>query len=232
MLRDFHANNIRDYSVPLGSELKFDIVVEGIPVTGRIDLVRRLPDGGLEVLDYKSGSMATDPDIVKKSLQLSIYQMAVQELYGRVARLSIYNLRTGDVAWVGPRSDGEIKELRQKFVQAAAGIIAEEFEPKLTEDCPCDWPEHCPYFKDRFRGSGQTTLVENRDSVNIDDVVKELEEITSACDPDIVRVKELEDIVRRYMEEAGLMRVYTGDLVVGREKTGDGDLWIRRKQAD
>ena len=50
-------------------------------VTGSIDRIDRLPSGGIEVIDYKTGKVSSQKG-VDESLQLSIYALACRDALG------------------------------------------------------------------------------------------------------------------------------------------------------
>ena len=62
-------------------ELSFELTIEpddGSPpftIRGQIDRIDRLPTGGIEVIDYKTGRLESQKG-VDESLQLSIYALA------------------------------------------------------------------------------------------------------------------------------------------------------------
>ena len=56
---------------------------DGVPAifTGMIDRIDRLPSGGIEVIDYKTGKLSSQKG-VQESLQLSIYALACRDALG------------------------------------------------------------------------------------------------------------------------------------------------------
>ncbi|MFL5895614.1 MAG: ATP-dependent helicase, partial [Thermoleophilaceae bacterium] len=50
-------------------------------VRGRVDRVDRLPDGGYELIDYKTGRAKTEKQL-REDIQLSLYQMGAREAWG------------------------------------------------------------------------------------------------------------------------------------------------------
>ena len=59
------------FVVPLGNNLK---------IGGRIDRVDILPDGGIEIIDYKTGATIPSQKDVDKNLQLSFYALAASSI--------------------------------------------------------------------------------------------------------------------------------------------------------
>lgn len=75
-------------------------VVEGIPLGGRIDRIDFTPDG-LEVLDYKTGTLSDTEHAPKESdvdYQLAIYALLSEE-FGKVSRCGYYDLKAGKVVY-------------------------------------------------------------------------------------------------------------------------------------
>ncbi|MGH3498960.1 MAG: ATP-dependent helicase [Nocardioidaceae bacterium] len=89
--------------VPTAVEAPFQLVLAGQVVRGRIDAVYARPDGGCEVVDWKTGTQSdADPT------QLAIYRLAWAEMYDlpldRVSA-AFYFVRTGDVVRPEPLAD-------------------------------------------------------------------------------------------------------------------------------
>jgi DNA helicase-2/ATP-dependent DNA helicase PcrA len=83
---------------PVAVEARFDMVVGGRLVRGRIDAVYRDDDGGYDVIDYKTGSVPRD--FASASLQLAIYRLAWADLAGvdpANVRAGFLYVRTGEV---------------------------------------------------------------------------------------------------------------------------------------
>lgn len=74
---------------PVAVEQRFVLPFDRGDVHGRIDLILPGPDGGLELVDFKSGSGRERED-AGESLQLPLYAMATARKHG---------LRPGDVAY-------------------------------------------------------------------------------------------------------------------------------------
>jgi RecB family exonuclease len=221
ILTRFHREEIKHYERPFAVEHSFNVTIDGIPLVGRIDLIRRQEDGTLEVLDYKSGRNRYTIEDVKGNSQLGIYQMAVEkDLNREVSKLTIHQVRFGDRLSV-PALDREEKEdLRRALITTARLIKAKMFEPRLGEDCPCDWPEHCPYFLDLFKGEGQTTLMaHDQASVagpkgDIEGIVREYAKLMEEGGSGSHRSKELEVSMRKYCQETGALRIFADDIAV------------------
>ncbi len=160
VLRRFVAANEREHEVRVGAEFGFRIQIDGVWLQGKVDEVRRLPDGTHEVLDYKSMADPYDDEDVAASLQLTVYQAGVEATLGKVGRLSIYNLRPGTVVSCPPRTEEQILGFRRLLRSTAEAIAARQFPPREEADCPCEFADRCPLYRDRFGIRGQTSLLE------------------------------------------------------------------------
>lgn len=128
----------------VGTELSFELKIGGVRVVGRMDRIDRV-DGGLAVIDYKTGSARKQKD-ADESLQLSLYAMAAKERFGGYpARLLVYNLEDAGVIST-ERSEARLETARERVVAVAAGISAGHFDPN-PDLFTCRWCEYrnlCP----------------------------------------------------------------------------------------
>ncbi|CAN5645134.1 ATP-dependent DNA helicase AdnB [soil metagenome] len=69
---------------PIDVEVPFEMVISGRVVRGRIDAVFADPDGGVTVLDWKTGDPPRDGDAARHAaVQLAVYRLAWAGLHGR-----------------------------------------------------------------------------------------------------------------------------------------------------
>ena len=148
--------------------------------------------------------------------------------------MTIYQLRHGKKVSVPAMDPDERSALKRALICTANLIDGEMFEPLLSEDCPCDWPDHCPYFKDLFKDQGQTILVQHdRTSVagpggrDIVSVVKKYAVLVEKGEGGTIRAKELEVLMRTYCSEMEVLRIFADDIVVTMvcETDPSGDDW-------
>lgn len=68
---------------PLDIEVGFDLVLAGRLVRGRMDAVFARGDGGLLVIDWKTGRLPRSPEVAaSQSVQLAVYRLALARLNG------------------------------------------------------------------------------------------------------------------------------------------------------
>jgi len=214
MLTTFWELHAKDHAPPLAAELRFNTKMRGIPVTGFVDLVRRLPDGKLEILDYKSGKSAPTMAQVKANDQLLMYQIAVKEAYGKdIGRLTIYHMRSNTAISVPPHTKEEAEAFLDSLEDVARGIESGHFEPVENDFCPCDWPGHCPFYKEAYKDSSDQSKLEDHGpgAVDIDTVVAEYLSLKDKAKEEGERLEELEAAIKGHCRERGVRRVFSKD---------------------
>jgi DNA helicase-2/ATP-dependent DNA helicase PcrA len=140
----YYLRNVESVPQVLATEKVFSLVVGGVKVVGRIDLAAKTPNGGVAIVDYKSGR-AKDEEEAEKSLQLSIYALAAQQEWNELPeRIAFYNLQTNAAAETS-RTAHELEDTRCKIQEVAQAIQAGNFRPKAGFHCNwCGYRELCP----------------------------------------------------------------------------------------
>src|SRR5581483_10363799 len=104
----------------------------------------RVKDGAVAITDYKTGKPQSQDD-ADDSLQLSIYALAAQQMWGyAVDRLVFYNLQVY-TSVITQRERSELEEARQTVETVAAKIADGRFEAKPGFYCAfCAYANICP----------------------------------------------------------------------------------------
>ncbi len=145
---EIHNDNFR---MPIALERGFSLDVDGIKVRGFIDRVDKLESGGLAIIDYKTNKELFTNEYVENDLQLTIYQMAAEQTWQLpVENLTLYHLRS-NTPCTCPSRDTTVKEQVRRLVnEVAENIVQEKFPATENQFCPCDFPEHCPYYRHQY----------------------------------------------------------------------------------
>jgi RecB family exonuclease len=117
------------------------------PLTSRATSVTFLPVSRsssssqvfVTVIDYKTSKVASSLNELKKDMQLLVYTLAVNELYGSKPVVGDWFLRTNTKVFFKPE-DQTIEALKTELADLAAKIKAAQFEPKESWEC-----NHCDY---------------------------------------------------------------------------------------
>ena len=144
-LERYWETDREDPGEPVWFERSFSFRLGPHIVRGRVDRVDRLPDGGYELIDYKTGKAKTAAEL-REDIQLSIYQMGARESWQLpTAAQSYLYVLDGEKVPVS-HSEEELERVRTTVGEVAEGILEQRFEPKPSyEICSfCDYRIACP----------------------------------------------------------------------------------------
>ena len=152
ILRRYYEKNVPGFRRPLHTELRFgfdkDFLVKGVAVRGVIDRVDLAAGDRIAILDYKTGK-PIPKSRVEKDGQLTLYQMACEQVLGRkVESLILYHLPSQAPLRSGPHGPELVEALTETVVRVAERIRAEDFTPDPSESkCGwCDYKTYCPIW--------------------------------------------------------------------------------------
>jgi RecB family exonuclease len=124
-------------------EQPFLLKLEGVTVKGRIDRIDMLPDGTVEIVDYKTGKAKDDPD----RSQLFIYQLAALRVLGlKPSKLTFVYLESGDeFSFLG--TEDELAKFEAKLCAIAVEVRKSSFAPTPDKNvCRfCDFKRICEF---------------------------------------------------------------------------------------
>lgn len=154
-LRRFIRNEEASELIPVAVEKGFKFFIDPGPesakVTGRWDRIDET-DGEVRVIDYKSSSVRTQKkadEEVQKSLQLSIYALAYQKLYGKIPdAVELHFLESG---LVGRRkkTKEDLEKTAAVIRKAYSGIRSGDFSarPSYMACRYCAYQTICPHTR-------------------------------------------------------------------------------------
>jgi len=230
ILSKFWEIHSTDFRVPVAVEKMFYIDIEGAKLRGYIDRVDKLDSGGLSIVDYKTNQELFTKDDLETNLQLTLYQLAVEQMwYLPVERLTLYHLRSNTPCSCGARDEAQLEEARHLVLEVAENIADERFPAIENQYCPCDFAEHCPYYRQKYveivaepRETGiwreMTEAVEHY--VSLQSQIRELQS----------QLEEIKQLIIDFCQAEGLNRVYgTGHAITYKmvEKTGFSEDEVR-----
>jgi len=130
---------------PVWIERKFDFSIGPHHLRGRVDRVDRLPDGGFELIDYKTGERKTEAELAD-DLQLALYRVAAREAWDLDSELgSYYYVLDAEKVAVGGSAD-DTERVERTVLQVGEGILGQDFEPRPSP-AVCSWCDYrliCP----------------------------------------------------------------------------------------
>jgi len=152
LLDNFWNGEVASLGKAEHEELDFELTLEPgdgsapVIITGQIDRIDRLPSGGIEVVDYKTGRVGTQKG-VDESLQLSIYALACRDalglgtpelvtLYFTESALRLSSTRTNE------QLDAARADVLARLVRMRAGAFTAT--PSQQACRYCDYRAMCP----------------------------------------------------------------------------------------
>jgi len=210
ILGKFWRIHSADFKMPLAVERLFCVDIEGVKLRGFIDRVDKLESGSLSIVDYKTNQGLFTKEDLAQDLQLTLYQLAVEQIWQLpVARLTLYHLRSNTPCSCEPRSKSQLDSARRLVSEVAENITQGSFPAIENDYCPCDFPEHCPYYRQKYLaeqpelvrqdilpGLAVTEAVEGY--VTLQAQIKELKE----------QLEEARQLIIDFCQAEGLNRVY------------------------
>jgi putative RecB family exonuclease len=200
VLTQFYHSNVEQFQMPFALEHKFVIELDCCTLSGVIDRVDRLPNDGLEIIDYKTSRKVPPKSKIHSDLQLSIYHLACEELWGaEPERLSLYFL-IPDMKISTKRTRHDIKNTKSIIAGVCENIDAQRFEPRQNPLCSwCDFQTLCPNQKGNA-GVGTRSLSEQTDT-RIEDIISDFFAAKRKLESYQARLAELEKIIHSYCEK-------------------------------
>ena len=128
----------------IDTEKRFKLNFDEFKLAGVIDRIDERK-GEWVIIDYKTGK-EEKPHFMKEDLQLPIYSLAAQEIFGKkVRKVGRYYLKTLNEIII-EFSDDELEQSKDNVETIAKQMFAdEEFAPKTSILCNyCDFKDICP----------------------------------------------------------------------------------------
>jgi DNA helicase II / ATP-dependent DNA helicase PcrA len=144
-LRRYHDRFEHSDSEPVWFERGFQFRMGAHTLRGRVDRVDRLPDGGYELIDYKTGRPKTVAQL-RDDVQLSLYAVGAREAWDLDASRQSYLYVLDDEKVPVPHEDIDRDWIADTVSEVADGISSQGFEPTPSyAACSiCDYRIVCP----------------------------------------------------------------------------------------
>jgi DNA helicase-2/ATP-dependent DNA helicase PcrA len=142
-LARYHEHHLRSESRPVWLERSFSFAIGSHRLRGRVDRVDQLPDGGYELIDYKTGERRTGSG---EDVQLALYRLGAREAWQLETELGSYWYVLDDERVPVPAAPDDAERVERTVLEVAAGIEGQDFEPRPSyEICSwCDYRLICP----------------------------------------------------------------------------------------
>ena len=144
-LTRYHERFRSEVGEPVWFERSFAFRMGPHLLRGRVDRVDRLPDGGYELIDYKTGRPKTAAQL-KDDVQLSLYAVGAREAWQLDAAAQSYYYVLDDAKVPVERGEADRDAIRDTVLDVADGISSQGFEPtpSYAACSMCDFRIVCP----------------------------------------------------------------------------------------
>lgn len=223
ILGDFHRIHVPVYKPPFFVEYSFNLKVDGVAVTGKVDRIDKLENGKLAIVDYKTGK-AFDLDRVKQDAQLTMYQMACEERLGlQVESLTFYHLPSQTPLTTAPHEPALVEKLRKTIVKVADSIQKGAHEPKPEEyKCRwCDFKPHCPVFRHQYvaheppAAEGAALAPEKTDDDRLAELVDRFGRMKEEVHELEATLEDVREEIVELLKKKGYLRAFGADYEAG-----------------
>ena len=216
ILEEFYNKNIPHKTSILDLETRFEVVLDEHPdkpngkhiLTGVIDRIDKLPDGTVEIIDYKTGKRMPSQRALDKNNQLSLYAIGLKSRWPRTKiedlKLSLYFLKFNEKINT-KRTDKDLEEAKNKIIDLIHKIEKSDFEPHSSVLCGwCGYRNICPAWRHFYEDEEDQHLNDVDIKKTIDEyfVLKEKKE---KLEEKLIELKNLIDV---YCQQKGLKRVF------------------------
>ncbi|MEA2267793.1 MAG: ATP-dependent helicase UvrD/PcrA, partial [Solirubrobacteraceae bacterium] len=130
---------------PLWFEKSFQFKLGAHTLRGRVDRVDRLPDGGYELIDYKTGRPKSAAQL-REDVQLALYAVGAREAWDLEASRQAYLYVLDDAKVPLPTEEVDREWISDTVFEVADGILGQGFEPtpSYAACSMCDYRIACP----------------------------------------------------------------------------------------
>jgi DNA helicase II / ATP-dependent DNA helicase PcrA len=141
----YHDRFREDGAEPVWFERSFQFRMGPHLLRGRVDRVDRLPEGGYELIDYKTGRPKSAAQL-RDDVQLSLYAVGAREAWQLEAARQAYYYVLDDQKVPVPRSEEDRDWITETVLEVGEGILGQGFEPtpSFAACSVCDYRIACP----------------------------------------------------------------------------------------
>ncbi len=206
MLSKFWEIHSADFRMPVAVERIFYIDIEGVKLRGYLDRVDKLDSGRLSIVDYKTNQGLFTKDDLEKNLQLTLYQLAAEQTWHLpVERLTLYHFRSNTPCSCAARDEAQLEEARRLVLEVAENIAGGNFPAIENQYCPCDFAEHCPYYKQKIAPQEETDILRG---MAVDEAVEHYVSLQAQIKELESQLEEIKQMITSFCQVERLNRVY------------------------
>ncbi|MFA5360790.1 MAG: PD-(D/E)XK nuclease family protein [Candidatus Paceibacterota bacterium] len=216
ILEEYYKENMPQKTSILDLETKFEVTLDENPekqngkhiLTGVIDRIDKLPDGTIEIIDYKTGKRVASQKDVDLNDQLSFYALGLKNRWPRIKTenlfLSLYFVKFNEKIKT-QRTEQDLEKSKEKIIKLIHQIEKSSFDPRPSALCGwCGYRNICPVWKHLYEKETENNINE----IDIKKKIDEYFEIKEKKEKLEEELKSLENLIDVYCHQKGLKRVF------------------------
>ena len=229
MLKHFYEKNAPWNYVVVDLESRFEVVLtdehtgQSHILAGIIDRIDTLPQGGYEIIDYKTGKKMPSRDTFEKDLQLALYSLGLQKRWPHLVpeeiTLSLYFVKHGEK--LSMQGSAALTEDAKTHVLTTIADIethiagGKEFEPMPSALCDwCGYKPICPAWKHLYRKTAEPL---DTSEARVASLMQEFFQLKKDSKAQDARMAELQNEFKAHMEAAGVTRLFGKEGVIAKK---------------
>lgn len=141
-LKEYLKTDLHKESNPIYLEQIFSFKIDDLKIGGKIDRIDDLGNGGVEIIDYKTGANVPTQKDIDADLQMTIYALAASELLQRPIekiKLSFFYF-DNQTKVTTIRTKEQLEETKKQLLAVRDEIQSSDFSCSHTRIC-----EHCEF---------------------------------------------------------------------------------------
>jgi putative RecB family exonuclease len=229
ILSEFWEIHSADFKMPVAVERMFYVDIEGVKLRGIFDRVDKLENGRLAIVDYKTNRELFTKDDLEGNLQLTLYQLAAEQVWQLpVDMLTLYHLRSNTSCSCAARDERQVEEAGQLVLAVVKNISEGRFPAIEGQYCPCDFAEHCPYY--RHKVVSELKEADILPSITVDEAVERYVSLQNQIKELQSQLEEIKEMIIDFCQAEELNRVYGKEHAITYklvEKTGFNEAAVR-----
>jgi putative RecB family exonuclease len=201
ILREFvRVQGVLDSRDVLAVEKEFRLAVGPFTVLGFIDRVDWVDDETILVTDYKTNRQLFAREEVDSSLQLSLYAVAVRQLWPWVKNVQLrYWMLRHNAFQDTSRTEEQLADALA-YIEALGHQTetSQDYPARLNGNCSyCDHRKHCPAYAEALKGKRESVC---SDLSDLEAVAREREEVARLSKALYARKEELDSILKTHLK--------------------------------
>ena len=139
----------------------------------------------------------------------------------------IYSLRSNTPCSCEPRDEVQLNQARRLVLEVADDIARERFPATENAYCPCDFAEHCPYYRQQIAPPEETDILQG---MAVDEAVKHYVSLQGQIKELESQLEEIKQMLISFCQAEGLNRVYGKEHAITYrlvDKTGFSEAEVR-----